>query len=234
MSLLTIVRSAARRVGIGAPALVASASDDLTLQLFDLAQESVEEIGKRHGWRQTRVPTAFVTVAAALQPNALPLDYDRMAPGQTFWNQTQRLPVVGPASAEDWARLNALALVSGPNLVYRLAGTGLMLYPTPAAGQTIAFEYVSGNRVRGADGTPKPTFTADTDTVLFPEHLVTKDLVWRWKAMKGLDYDEDMRTFERAYEMEAAADRGEVEVTTASGYLDMLPDTFWPGTISVV
>ncbi|WP_375453715.1 hypothetical protein [uncultured Methylobacterium sp.] len=234
MSLLTIAQSAARRVGIGRPALVAAASDDLTLQLFDLAQEGVEEIGKRHGWRQTRMPTTFVTVAAQVQPSALPADYDRMAPGQTFWNQSQRLPVVGPASAEDWARITALALVSGPNLVYRLAGTGLMLYPAPAAGQTIAFEYVSMNRVRAADGTAKPTFTADTDTVLFPEHLVTKDLVWRWKAAKGLDYAEDMATFERAFEREAAADRGEIEVTTASGGLDMLPDTFWPGTISVV
>ena len=234
MSLLTIVQSAARRVGIGRPALVAASTDDLTLQLLDLAQESVEEIGKRHGWRMLRVPTTFLTVAAQAQPNALPADYDRMAPGQTFWNQTQRMPVVGPASAEDWTRLNALASASVPNLVYRLAGTGLMLYPVPPAGQTIAFEYVSGKRILAADGvTRKAGFTADDDTVLFPEHLVTKDLTWRWKAMKGLDYAEDMATFERAYEREAAADRGEGEVATALGGWDALPDGFWPGTISI-
>lgn len=233
MSLLTIAQAAARRVGIGRPAVVAAASDDLTLQLFDLANESVEDLGKRHGWRQTRVPVTFVTVAAQAQPNALPADYDRMAPGQTMWNRDQRLQVVGPAGAEDWARINALQLVSGPNLVFRLVGTGLMLYPAPAAGQTIAFEYVSANRVKAADGSTKPLFTADTDVVLFPEHLIQKDLVWRWKQAKGLDYAEDMRTFELAFEREAAADRGEGEVSTAVSGFENLPDNCWPGTIGL-
>lgn len=234
MSLLTCVQSVCRRVGIGAPATVIGASDDLTLQLLELAQEGVEEISKRHGWRELRVLTSFQTVAAMAQPGSLPADYDRMAPGKTMWNQAQRLPVAGPANASDWARLTALQLVSGPNLVYRLAGSALNLYPVPPAGQTVSFEYVSKRPVVAVDGTTfKTVFTADTDTTRWPEHLLTKDLRWRWKAAKGLNYAEELASFERAYELEAASDRGEVEIATSSLGYDTLPDNFWPGTIAV-
>lgn len=217
MTLLSSISSVCRRVGIGAPISVVNATDDLTLQMLDLAQESAEEISKRHGWRAMRVLYTFPTVAAQAQPNALPADYDRLAPGLTFWNLTQRQPVSGPLSAADWARMVALASFAQPNLVYRFAGSSILLYPTPAAGQVLSLEYVSNRPIVAADGvTFKSTFSADDDTTRFPEHLFLKDLRWRWKAAKGLNYSEEKDAYERAYELEAAADRGEIEVHTSA------------------
>jgi hypothetical protein len=216
VTLLSSIQSVARRVGIGAPSAVVSATDDMTLQLLDLAQESAETIGKRHGWQNLRGFWSFYTVAALGQSNSLPADYDRMAPGNTMWNLSMRRPVRGPVNPDDWAEINAYALLGSPNLSFRLVGGQVYLYPVPGTGQLISFEFVSKNTILAADGTTKKaTFSADTDTVRFPEHLFVKDLRWRWKSAKGLNYAQEMQDFERAFELEAASDRGPREVLTA-------------------
>jgi hypothetical protein len=138
-----------------------------------------------------------------------------MAPGKTMWNLSQRLPVRGPANPDEWAQVVASRLGNGPNLIFRLINRQIYLYPAPAAGQTVTFEYISNLRVIGNTSALKETFDADTDTVRFPEHLLVKDLRWRWKAAKGLNYSQEYADFQRAFEREAAADRGPAEIAMA-------------------
>jgi hypothetical protein len=233
VTLLSSIQSVARRVGIGAPSAVVSATDDMTLQLLDLARESAEEIGKAHGWQPLRVLAQFVTVGQMAQA-PLPDDYDRMANGQHVWNQSQRLPVRGPASPTEWARLTAFQSASGPYLVYRLIDRRFYLYPVPASGQTITYEYISNQLVMAADGvTTRGNFEQDSDTVRFPESLLIRDLRWRWKAAKGLNYAQEFADYQRAFEREAAADRGPVEVSMATALDgDRLSDETFEGYVS--
>jgi hypothetical protein len=71
--------------------------------------------------------------------------------------------------------------------------------PTPAAPLSeIAFEYMSTWCVKGADGVPKAAITADDDTFMLPEFIVRKWMIYRWKLIKGLPYQEDRQ---KAYDL---------------------------------
>lgn len=208
MSLLSVVTSVSRRVGIGVPTTVVGATDDATLQLLDLAQEGVEDICHRHGWQRLRSFQSFTTSAQIQQIGSLPADYDRMAQGMTMWDVSSRLPVAGPALPDSWASLQVLGVSTALNMTYRLLGGSVALYPIPAAGHTITFEYISSYGVVDASGVAKQAFTADTDTTRFPEGLLLRDLRWRWKAAKGLDYAEERAVFEEAFERAVGSDYG--------------------------
>ena len=72
----------------------------------------------------------------------------------------------------------------------------LQIWPALASGEIVNLEYYSTNPIASADGaTRKPRFTADTDFVMFPEGVLTRGMIWRWKQSKGLEYAEDFRTW---------------------------------------
>lgn len=50
--------------------------------------------------------------------------------------------------------------------------------------------------------------TADDDTTLFPERLLVKGVIWRWKRQKGLPYEDNLAEFEADLVQEINADRG--------------------------
>jgi hypothetical protein len=45
------------------------------------------------------------------------------------------------------------------------------------------------------DGVPKESFTANTDLIAFDARLAINGLKWRFKAVKGLEFAEEMRDF---------------------------------------
>jgi hypothetical protein len=98
--------------------------------------------------------------------------------------------------ARDWQAMKAVTTM-GPRYRFRIRGGRLIVNPSPPAGDSWYFEYVSKNWILGADGTTyKQYFTLDTDEILLPEDLVLMGLRWRWKKEKGFDYAEDFRTYE--------------------------------------
>lgn len=50
--------------------------------------------------------------------------------------------------------------------------------------------------------------TADDDRTLFPERLLAKGILWRWKRQKGLPFDDSLAEFEADLLQEINADRG--------------------------
>jgi hypothetical protein len=77
----------------------------------------------------------------------------------------------------------------------------------PVAGDTIAFEWVSKNWVTVAAGGTS-TWTADADTGLLDEEIMTQGVIWRWKAAKGLEYAEDYNKYERLVADQMGRDGG--------------------------
>jgi hypothetical protein len=70
------------------------------------------------------------------------------------------------------------------------------MIPVPPAGDTYAFEYISNNWVLDATDVEKAAFTADTDTAILDEELITLGVIWRFLKAKGFDYAEAFRTYE--------------------------------------
>lgn len=196
MSLLTLCQAAARQLNLPVPASIVGNTDDETaVLLLRLASEEGESLMRRYPWQILISEKTFTTLAQETQTGALPTDYDRMLP-ETMFNRTTRRFITGPLSAEDWQQQKALVQVY-VNPVYRIRGDALLLANAPAAGETIAFEYVSKNWCKAADSTPQSDWVLDTDLGRLDEKLMTLGLVWRFRQVKGLSYGEDLALYER-------------------------------------
>lgn len=198
MSMLTLVQSFCRRTGLPVPTSVLGSSDAGVLQVLGLLEEEGRDLSVRNAWERMTMEASLTTVATESQGAMTSIatngfDYIK---NDVIWDRTNRLPVLGPVSGKDWQAMKAI-VSTGPRYEYRIRGGNLLVNPTPTAGYSWYFEYVSKNWILGVDGvTYKDSFTLDTDTLLLPESLVQMGLRWRWKKEKGFEYAEDMRTYE--------------------------------------
>lgn len=198
MSCLEIIQQACLRIGISSPNAALTSTQPQIIQLLALSnQEGVAQV-RRYDWQALQREATFTTLAAQLQGTLAAL-----APGlkfvvnDTIWNRTQRLPVLGSKSPQEWQQMIAMNLTQ-PFSQYRIEANSLYFYPIPPAGQTCAFEYLSKNWVSTSVGGTSSAWTNDADTPFLDDQLMIDGLVWRWKAAKGVDYSEDFATYERA------------------------------------
>jgi hypothetical protein len=197
MSLLTIVQSAAPRIGVATPTAVATSTDLQVIQLLALLNEEGAELGARWEWQSLLSETTFTTLATESQgaistiaPNMKYILND------TIWNRTLRRPLFGPMTPQRWQQLKAMSM-QGPWNQWRIRGGNLLMTPVPAAGQTCYFEYVSKAWALSVALADKVAFTADDDTSKLDEDIMALGLIWRFKAAKGFSYAEDFNKYER-------------------------------------
>jgi hypothetical protein len=162
--------------------------------LLAIANTDGELLAQEFQWQQLMVQTSFVTTATETQTNAtLPTDFDRFV-DETMFNRTTNLPVVGPINPREWQELLANGInVSVPR--YRIRGDLILFNPTPVAGQSVYYEYVSKNWCETSGGTGQSAWAADNDVAVLPDNLLVLGLVWRWRQAKGLDYTQDYETW---------------------------------------
>lgn len=197
MSLLTIVQDVCDRAGLKRPTVVATSSDLTIRRLFALANEEGRELARRHPWQALTAEKSFITVAQAEQTNTpLPADFDRIVP-DTIFNRTTGRKVLGPISGQEWQAVQARPAIGRIYASFRERAGKILMTPSPGAGETVAFEYVSKNWAKNDAGSGKSAFTADDDSAWLDEELIKQGLRWRWRHASGLDYGEDMATYER-------------------------------------
>lgn len=195
MTALTIITKAVRRLGITAPTAVFSSTDDQVIQLRELMNEEGQELARAYPWKVLTTEQTFTTVAQAVQTSAVPSDFDWYI-NDTMWNRSTDIKIAGPVSPEEWQKMQALSSATLPNTVFRFRGSDILFYPSPTAGQTAAYEYVSKNWAQTSGGSGLSAMTADTDTAKLDEALVALGVTWRFLQAKGLDYAESFRTYQ--------------------------------------
>lgn len=185
---------------------VYSSAEQIGREMADLANEAARDIALSHDWRDmTRIHTFVGDGIETAFPK--PADYDRMVvassmsdPAMWLWGYCA-IPTVN-----EWMRL----VDSGFHLVtpggWILLGGEFQFYPAPDG--SASFPYISRNFARSESGTEKAEFTSDDDEFVLDERLLTLALVWRWKAQKGMDYSEDMASYELALSQAQARDKG--------------------------
>jgi hypothetical protein len=76
----------------------------------------------------------------------------------------------------------------------------LVLHPIPETTSRIVMEYYSKNWCASSGGTGKAAMTADDDVPVLDDFLLTLGLKWRFLRAKGLDYDQEAKTYEDSVE----------------------------------
>lgn len=197
MSLLTIVAYVCGRSGLPVPSTVFGTTDAQVLQMMRLLEEEGNDLSKRGAWQGLTCEATHTTLALEDQGALATIASNgfNYIKNDTLWDRTDKLPVALMGS-EQWQAMKAL-VSTGPRYRYRIRGGKLLVNPTPAAGHTWAFEYVSKNWITDLTGvTYRQYFGADGDLPLLPEELLIMGLRWRWLKEKGLDYAELFETYE--------------------------------------
>jgi hypothetical protein len=143
----------------------------------------------------------------------------------TEWNRTDRWALQGPKSPQEWQTYKSGIVSAGPRQRYRILQNKLCLNPSPPNGQTLSFEYISKGWIIGVDGTRKTKVTADTDTFVFTDSLLTVGLIAQWRQAKGLDPSFNIAEFRALLEGEKATDKSAPVLSLSPNYGSVLLST---------
>lgn len=196
MSFLTIVQNACLRVGLSSPNAAISNTDDNVKRMVSLATEEGEDLANLYRWQRLCNESTFVSTAAESQGAITTLagtDFNYIA-NDTVWNRTKNRQMF-PCTDAEWQAMKANN-VTGPYEKFRIRGNTFRVIPTMTAGETVAFEWYSKNFCESSGGTGQSAWAADTDTGVLDEGIMTLGIIWRWKAVMGLDYSEDFSKYE--------------------------------------
>lgn len=196
----SIIRQAGIEVGLTEVTDPWNATDENWRQLRQLLTSAGRDLVHQRDWTHLRKEATFTTVAGQSQ-YALEPDFHNMI-DQTWWNRTNRLPVWGPVSAQEWQYLKARIVNVAFNVLMRPMNREIVLWPetnTPG-GFTIAYEYKSAYWISTA-GTPD-TSTADhpsagTDYVWFDPLLMIRKLKLDFLKAKKFDTTSEQQDYDQ-------------------------------------
>lgn len=208
MSLLSLIQAVCNTpgVGIAEPSTVVNSGDVSIDELLELANQEGQELSRQHDWAVLLKEQTFSTSAAAAQTGAIPSDFDRFI-NDSIYNRTTDRKLIGPISPQQWQAIQANGTVSTVIQSFRIRGTDFLITPTPSAGQTIAFEYVSKNWCESSGGTDQSAWAADTDVGLLDERLMKLGIVYRWRKKRGFSWQDAFEEYTTEW-MKAAGRSG--------------------------
>lgn len=151
----------------------------------------------------------------------LPSDWLKQIP-QTEWDRTNRWPLMGPKSPQEWQSYKSGVVYAGPRERFRIQGNAIQVSPPPPNGLIFAYEYISSNWVYSATGTGKPYFSADTDTCIYDDSLMVAGLKLRWMQAKGLDFTFNMQEYGALLSACMAQDKSAPKLSLAPTIGDIL------------
>lgn len=147
---------------------------------------------------------------------ALPSDFDRVI-DRTDWDKSQHWEMLGPETPQQWQWLISGYISTGPRVRYRLLDNLFQIWPALGSVHTLGFEYISNAWVRVGSAT-EPTltsFTADTQTCVFPDRLMVLGLKLKYFEIKSFDTTALWRDYTRHLEIAKAADAGSPNLSFA-------------------
>lgn len=198
MTLITAVNEVADIVNLDQFDSVYGSDDPNAQTMLAMAKEAGDEIARRVDWQ-----TMLRTTTAVSSPHTLPTDFQRPIPGGAM----RTAAGVFGRSVTSGSQWSVIAAAGSLQPFYFIRSDAVLVSPTSAAvGATI--EYVSKNWIIGDPYAEKDEFSSDGDTTSFPERLLVKAIVWRWKRQKGLAYEDNLAEFEADLAQEIVADRG--------------------------
>jgi hypothetical protein len=226
MSLLTACQDAAIRLNGTRPASIFSSTDQFALELASLANETARAIAAAHDW-QRLTKTWLIPGNGSAVSFALPADFDRMPISVDLYSSRSKIPLARARDLDEWTEFQITPVVGYPGYWIILEGQ-IHILPALITGETVRGFYITRDIWSGN----KSAATADSDTFLLDDRLITLGLIWRWRALKRLEYAEDLRNFEIAFSEAAGRDKGSRILKMGRARIPAGVNIAYPGYIS--
>ncbi len=208
MTLLTAIQGACPHLGIAVPSVVYASTDREHVELVEIAREAVDDIVDAADWHTLKT-LATITGDGSAASFALPSDYLRMPKDQQLWSNAQETPLSHVESHNDWLELDIKAF----ELVLRawtLLSGEVAIKPTLPSAELVKYYYIS-NKAIVSSSVNVADFAADGDTLRVStdgDRLLKLAIIWRWRALKRLDYAEDLNNYQMALDRAIMRDGG--------------------------
>ena len=216
----SIVDRACNELGLPTNSLDPGLIDQIGQQSLALVNALGDDILRAHDWQFLEATATFVGDGSTSEFD-MPADFGRIV-NQTTWSTTNRMPMDGPLTAQQWGWCQFGIVSVGLIYRYRILGNKLAVFPTPGLGEEIKFYYIKKNWAIAANGTtPIDEVTSGAETPLFDRSLMIKGLKARLWAQKGFDTTALAQEFNDELSGYKAQDQG-APVLRLAGYWDPL------------
>lgn len=230
---LRAINQVAGELGITQVTSITGTASVQTTQLVALMNAAGNELLTYYPWQQLIKEWSFTTVNG--QEDYTPPAAVAYFVDQTQWDRTNRWPLLGPKSAQEWAWLKGSLVAALPRQRYRIAGDKLKLWPIPGSTNfTLSMEYIDQNWVSQITGpTPSTTILNDSDLILYDPWLIvkfTKLKFYQLKGFKTTNVESDFqRTFDALTGKDVGADKLNLAHVQTSQYIgpNSVPDGSW-------
>lgn len=224
LSLLNIVTYFAGRNNIPVPTTVIGNTDTRVLQILRLLEEEGNDLAMRGDWNTLTYQASHTTTAAEDQgaiTTIAPTSFRKIL-NETIWDRSGRLPIF-PVDSIQWQAIKAVVPSGVSPYRYRFRGGNLLVTPTPTAGLSWYFEYISKAWILNGASTKVSYYVADADVSYLPDDLLLAGLRWRYLREKGLEYAELYRTYETQVQYYLGTEKPRPRLNLVT------PDTRMPG-----
>lgn len=179
-----ILKQVAGELGLPRPATIVGIEDIQSVQLLSLLNASGNELVMFYPWAQFSKEWVWQTVQGQ-EDYPLPEDWSYFR-DQTQWDRTDRWPLLGPKSPQEWAWLKGSLVAALPRMRFRVTDGKFKLWPVPGTTQlTMAMEYVVKNWVRTGTAQTKSMVDQDGDIIVFNPWLMIKYVKLKFYELKG-------------------------------------------------
>jgi hypothetical protein len=233
-SALAIIRQVAGELGLNQPTSLVGTLDVQTSQLVALLNAAGNELLTYYPWEQLVKEWSFNTVNGQ-EAYTVPDDYSYFT-DQTQWDRTNRWPLLGPKSPQEWAWLKGSLVAALPRQRWRMSGDRFIVWPVPGSNSfNFSMEYITCNwvNVNGLGITFSSLVQNDADIILFDQWLVIKFVKLKFYELKGFKTvgvaADFQRTFNALTGKDTGADKLSLAPTFTSQYIgpNSVPDGSW-------
>lgn len=227
MTLLELVQAFCLTRGLEKPSQVIASNKMEYRQIGGIVNEVCEYLSSLEGWQGVIREASLTTIAGSGQGDLKTLLNDQgfqSIVGDKIYNRTTNRELVGPVDSANWQYQKHV----GTDVMedqYRIQANRLYLHTDQPAGEAIRFEYYSKYLVLGAANVRKMAVTADNDTFLLDDRLMSTGLKAFWLRTKGMSYADEMRSFMDMVDRLAARDGGK-PVLYMDGSNQLIPNRF--------
>lgn len=227
MTVLSAVQAAAPAIAMATPSQIYAATSADMASMRTVIAEVVQQILDANEWPALLEFDTF-TGDGVTETFTLPSDYDRMAKNSQIWaTDMPQYPLRQSGSTDDWIAAK-IQDIGDWYRQYLIRGNRISFFPVLGDAATVDYGYQSKNIVLSSGGVAKAEFTADDDTFVLPERLLTLGIIWLWKSRKGIDYSEEMATFQEALAREVTRAKGPGAIITSRPIGYRLPPYGYP------